>query len=132
MGEATTDTPSFPYRHVAAVALVASAVGLAFILLPMGEMDDFLKSYVLVAIVSVLIWFVLARPLRGRSMWFAATAGLFSPVVACLAAIPIRGIGFFWALFLIKAWYFTIPIALATGLAMHRVVNAASVSTGRT
>ena len=42
-----------PYWRIASVALVASAIGVASILLPMGEMDDFIRSYWLVAIVSV-------------------------------------------------------------------------------
>ena len=88
----------------------------------MGEMDDFLQSYWLVAIVSVLLWFVLAKRLRGQPAWVAVIIGLLSPGIACLALAPV-GIGLVWALFLAKAWYFTLPIALATGLAMHRVVN---------
>lgn len=116
------NTTVFPYQRVALVALVAAAVGVASILLPMGEMDDFLKSYWLVAIVSVLLWFVLAKRLRGQPAWVAAIIGLLSPGIACLAVAPV-GIGLVWALFLAKAWYFTLPIALATGLAMHRVVN---------
>src|SRR5688572_12655172 len=123
------DTIAFPYQRVASVALVASAVGLAAILLPIGEMDDFLRSFWLVAIVSVLLWFVLAKRLRGQSLWFAATIGLLSPLIACLLLAPV-GIGLAWALFLAKAWYVTLPIALATGLAMHRVVNEAPTSIG--
>ena len=108
---------------------MASAVGLASILVPIGEMDDFLKSYVLVAIVSVLLWFALARRLRGQPVWVAVAVGLLSPVIACLVLAPV-GIGLVWAVFLAKAWYFTLPIAVSTGLAMHRVVNDARIANG--
>ena len=119
-----SESTPFPYQRVALVALAASAVGLSSVLLLMGEMDDFLRSYVLVAIVSVLLWFVLAKRLRGESVWFAAIIGLLSPVIACLALAPL-GIGFVWAVGLAEAWYFTLPIALFTGVVMHRAVNEA-------
>lgn len=112
----------FPYQRIALLALVASALGVASVLLPIGEMDDFLKSYWLVAIVSVLLWFVLAKRLRGRPAWVAAIVRLLSPVIACVVLAPV-GIGLVWALFLGEVWYFTLPLALATGLAMHHVVN---------
>ena len=124
------ESNSLPYPRIASVALVASAVGLASILLPIGEMDDFLKSYVLVAIVSVLLWFVLAKRLRGQPLWVGACIGLLSPVIACVALAPV-GIGIAWAFFLAEAWYFTLPVALATGVAMHRVVNEAVVEEKR-
>lgn len=117
-----SSTPPLPYSRVVLAALVASAVGLTSILLPIGEMDDFLKSYVLVAIVSVGLWIALAKRLRGRPVWIGAVTGLLSPILACLALAPV-GIGILWTFFLAQTWYFTIPIALATGLAMHRIVN---------
>ncbi|HVR40727.1 MAG TPA: hypothetical protein VMU84_16645 [Thermoanaerobaculia bacterium] len=92
-------------------------------------MDDFLTSFLLVAIVSVPLWFVLARRLKGQPVWVAAVVGLLSPVIACLVLVPV-GIGLVWALFLAKAWYFTLPIAFGTGLVMHRVVNEAGLPSG--
>jgi hypothetical protein len=108
--------------RVATVALIASAVGVVSILLPMGEMDDFLRSYWLVAVVSVWLWSTLAKRLIGQPLWMGALIGLLSPLIACLALFPI-GIGFIWAIGLAQAWYFTLPIALATGLTVHHIVN---------
>lgn len=119
-----------PYTRVAIAAFAGGGIGLASVLGPMGEMDDFLPLLPVYGSISALLWIALAKAIRNRNAWTAIAVGLLSPIAACLLAAPLL-VGIGWAIYLGKTWYFTFPIGAGMGLVIHGIVNVFNPAASR-
>lgn len=109
-----------PYGRIVLVALAGSALGTVTLLAPIGELDDFVGVEVLCALLSMPLWILLARVIRGRSAWVAAVLGALSPL---LVSVVIPPLGLAWLYLLSEWWYLTVLAGAGTGLGVHWVVH---------